>query len=326
MPEQHKRRRVYVCEGVPTLIRAIPSVYPHDRPATIVADPHLVHPFIRSALEFARVVVVLLLYITQRWRFYKGRGGGWNPTLTFINVVYFYFISYGVGKLYKGCMHIAVLGDTNVGIADCVLGVINAAPYIVALLYGRHRLFKVMARRFEDKRRGLDSAIIAVRLVDFTTLRRGADWWIHHGNNCAEEFPDLFDHRRNWTRAVVVEIEDNRYSINPNVVQRRLDVGFAHGSLLRGGGGRSHSGHRRSVTAYEVAPRGGRGRSVFSGRGRSSVTPNKVAPVPATLEWIARHDDARENAVGLLTKAHDSLRTLGGRDLTRGLMATYEKW
>ena len=328
MPEQHKRRRVYVCEGVPTLIRAIPSVYPHDRPATIVADPHLVHPFIRSALEFARVVVVLLLYITQRWRFYKGRGGGWNPTLTFINVVYFYFISYGVGKLYKGCMHIAVLGDTNVGIADCVLGVINAAPYIVALLYGRHRLFKVMARRFEDKRRGLDSAIIAVRLVDFTTLRRGADWWIHHGNNLADEYPDLFDHRRNWTRAVIVKIEDKRYSIDPNVVQQWLGFGSAQSgdarfaSFARGGGrgGKSSSGGKRSFFG------GGTRSGVASWQ---SVIPTsffghrKVAPVPAALEWIARSEDVKEDAVGLLTKAQDNLRTLRGQDLTHGLMAAY---
>ena len=289
-----------------------------NRPVTIEADPRFViYLYIQSAWEFAKGVLVLLVYTTQRWRFHNGRGG-WNPTLAFNHVVYFYYISEGVDYIYQGCIFIAVLGDINMGIAQCVGFVIEAVPYIAALLYGRKTLFKVVARKFEDKRRGLDSAVIA-ELMNDPALRVGADWWTHHGRNRVDEYPDLFDHRRNWIRAVVVEIEDSRFSINPNVVQRRLGVGFAQGgaaavrrgSLVGWGGGGSFFGRRRSSASYTV---GGGGGGSFFGRG-------KVAPVPATLEWIARNEDAKEDAVGLLTKAHKSLRTLGGQDLTRGLMA-----
>jgi len=321
---------------------------------------------------------VLLVYTTQRWRFHKGRGG-WNPTLAFINVVYFYFISFGVSTIYQGGIISAVLGDVRLGIAGCVQGACCAAPYIAALLYGQQRLFKVMARKFEDKRRGLDSAVIA-ELMNDPALRVGADWWTHHGNNLTDEYPGLFDHRRNWTRAVIVEIEtvDDkharrsggggfmarknktlRFSVNPNVAQRPLGVGITQsmddggvggggggsgGGGGGGGGGTSFSsrrlvvpnkvgggsggfsffGRRPSVISNEVALGGGGGSSKtsFFGR-RRSVISNKVAPVPATLTWVTRSDDAKEGAVGLLTKAHESLRTLGGQDLTRGLVAKY---
>ena len=298
-----------------------------DRSATIEADPRFVpHLYVIGAWEFVCAGIILLLYISQRWRFYKKRGG-WNPTLMFINVVYIFFISYGVNYIYSGCIIIAVLGDNTLGIVHCVAGVADAAPYIAALIYGRKRLFKVMARKFEDKRRGLDGAVIA-ELMNDPALRRGADWWIHHGNNLADEYPDLFDHRRNWTRAVIVKIEDKRYSIDPNVVQQWLGFGSAQSgdarfaSFARGGGrgGKSSSGGKRSFFG------GGTRSGVASWQ---SVIPTsffghrKVAPVPAALEWIARSEDVKEDAVGLLTKAQDNLRTLRGQDLTHGLMAAY---
>ena len=301
------------------------------RDFTIVADPRFVLPlYIMGACALAKAVVMLLLFTTQRWRFHKGRGG-WNPTLMYINFLYIYFIYFGVSYISQGCMRIAVLGASGgyirLGIACCVFGAITSAPYIIALLYGRQKLFKVMARKFEDKRRGLDGAVIA-ELMNDPALRRGADWWIHHGNNLADEYPDLFDHRRNWTRAVIVKIEDKRYSIDPNVVQQWLGFGSAQSgdarfaSFARGGGrgGKSSSGGKRSFFG------GGTRSGVASWQ---SVIPTsffghrKVAPVPAALEWIARSEDVKEDAVGLLTKAQDNLRTLRGQDLTHGLMAAY---
>ena len=294
-----------------------------DRPVTIEADPRFViYLYIQSAWEFAKGVLVLLVYTTQRWRFHNGRGG-WIPTLAFNHVVYFYYISEGVDYIYRGCIFIAVLGDINMGIAQCMGFVVETAPYIAALLYGRKRLFKVVARKFEDKRRGLDSAVIA-ELMNDPALRVGADWWIHHGKNRAKEYPDLFDHRRNWIRAVIVEIETNRtrsssvggfmttkkkslrFSINSNVVQQRLGVGFSQSVDEIFGRADSFFGRRKSKVGS------------FFGRRKS-----KVAPVSASLEWVTQSTDAKEDASGLLIKAHDNLRTLGGQDLTRGLMAKY---
>ena len=114
-----------------------------------------------SAYAFTIAIVVCLLYITQRWRFHKGHGG-WNPTLMFINFLYINFISLGVTFIYNGYLTTAVLlGDIRVGIALCVVGVVCAAPFIIALLSGRQKLFTVVARKFEDKRRGRDGAVIA---------------------------------------------------------------------------------------------------------------------------------------------------------------------
>ena len=298
-----------------------------NRSTTFEADPRVVpHLYILGACNFTYAMAVFSLYITQRWRFHKGRGG-WNPTLMQINVLYIYFISLGVNFMYQGYILIAVLGDIRLGIAMCVGGCSSAAPYIIALLYGRQKLFKVMARKFEDKRRGLDSAVIA-ELMNDPALRCGADWWTHHGKNLAGEYPDPFDHRRNWVRAVIVEIEtvDDtltgrgggfmarknktlRFSVNSNVVQRPLGAGFARGgATARGGGGGSFVG-------------GGGGGSFFKGGRRRSSISYKVAPAPAALEWVTRSEDAKQDAGGLLLKAHDNLRTLDGQNLTRGLLA-----
>ena len=274
----------------------LPSIYNRGF-TTKAADPRLVpYIYIQSAWNFATTVVVFLFYTIQRWR--KGRGK-WNPTLTFINVVYISFISNGVGYIFSGSIIVVVLGDVKSGTASGVNGVIFAVPFIIALLYGRQKLFKVMARKFEDKRRGLDSAVIA-ELMNDPALRCGADWWTHHGKNLADEYPDPFDHRRNWIRAVIVGIEDSRFSINPNAVQQRLGVGFAQGGATARGGG---------------------GGSFFGGGRRRSRASNKIAPVPAALEWVTRSEDSKQDAGGLLLKAHDNLRTLDGQDLTRGLLA-----
>ena len=100
-----------------------------------------------------------------------------------------------------------------------------------------------------------------------------------------------------------------RFSINSNVVQRPLGAGFARGrATARGGGGGSFVG-------------GGGGGSFFKGGRRRSSISNKVAPAPAALEWVTRSEDAKQDAGGLLLKAHDNLRTLNGQDLTRGLLA-----
>ena len=100
----------------------------------------------------------------------------------------------------------------------------------------------------------------------------------------------------------------SRFSINPNVVQQRLGVGFSQSvdEIFGRRGAGSFFGRRKSKVGS------------FFGRRKS-----KVAPVSASLEWVTQSTDAKEDASGLLIKAHDNLRTLGGQDLTRGLMAKY---
>ena len=146
------------------------------------------------------------------------------------------------------------------------------APYLVVLLYGRQKLFKVMARRFEKKRRGLDGALIA-ELMNDTAIECGAEWWIHHGNNLLDEYPDPVDHRANWTRAVVVEVQRTEYAINLNVEQKKLDVGNTNGNdggsapPQQGGGGWFVSSVRRL-------------RSIEGTRSRRNVLGGGVFAVP----------------------------------------------
>ena len=102
-----------------------------------------------------------------------------------------------------------------------------------------------------------------------------------------------------------------RFSINSNVVQQRLGVGFSQSvdEIFGRRGAGSFFGRRK------VALEGGGGSSFFNSR--------KVAPVPVSLEWVTQSKDVKEDASGLLIKAHDNLRTLEGQDLTRGLVAKY---
>ena len=184
-------------------------------------------------------IAVLITFIPMRWRFVKGRGG-WNSTLAFSNCTYIYFIVEGVSYLFFGSWRIAILPHPAEAPAILALGVVSIGPFLGVLLYGRQKLFQVMARRFEDKRRKFDSAVIA-QLMDNTEIRVGQDWWIHHGNNLADEFPGTFDHRRNWTRGIIVRVEGGRYAVDVAVEQLPLNPGEGGGRSFFGGGGSSKS-------------------------------------------------------------------------------------
>ena len=226
--------------------------------------------YMTGAFRIAISVIVLLTHTTQRWRYHKGRGG-WNPTYAFVNIFSLYFILDGAWYLFWGSWRIHLLNAPE-GPAVLLTGVASMAPYLVVLLYGRQKLFKVMARRFEKKRRGLDGALIA-ELMNDTAIECGAEWWIHHGNNLLDEYPDPVDHRANWTRAVVVEVQRTEYAINLNVEQKKLDVGNTNGNdggsapPQQGGGGWFVSSVRRL-------------RSIEGTRSRRNVLGGGVFAVP----------------------------------------------
>ena len=274
--------------------------------------------YISGALRAGISAIVLLTHTTQRWRYHSGRGG-WNATLALYNILYIYFILDGAWYLFLGSWRIHLLNAPN-GPAVLLTGAASMAPYLAVLSYGHQKLFKVMARRFEKKRRGLDSALIA-ELMNDPAIECGAEWWIHHGNNLIDEYPDPVDHRANWTRAVIVEVQRNEYAINLNVEQKKLDVGNTNGNdgAQQGGGGGFVSGVRRLRSITGTRSR----RNVVGGiRRTNTLSPatNKVAPAPAARQWVPLPDSFEQNAVDLLNQAHDKLRALDGRYLTHGLM------
>ena len=230
-------------------------------------------------------IAVLITFIPMRWRFVKGRGG-WNSTLAFSNCTYIYFIVEGVSYLFFGSWRIAILPHPAEAPAILALGVVSIGPFLGVLLYGRQKLFQVMARWFEDKRRKFDSAVIA-QLMDNTEIRVGQDWWIHHGNNLADEFPGTFDHRRNWTRGIIVRVEGGRYAVDVAVEQLPLDIGKRHG-------------RRRRSSCPALA--------------------HSVGPEPTTLVWIALPGSAKLKAEELLKNAMDNLRLVDGQYVTHDLM------
>ena len=250
--------------------------------------------YIFSAWDFAKAVVVFLLYTTQRWRFHKRRGG-WNPTLAFINVVYFYFVTLGISAIINGYLT-AMLGKyMKLGIATCVLGVVCAAPFIVALFYGRKRLFKVIARKFEDKRRGRDGAVIA-ELMDNADIRVGKEWWVRHGKNLVDKYPGD-DHRRNWTRGVIVEVQRDKYAVCLNVEQLPLNVATAG-----------------SRVGYAYA---------YTHGGSDKITAGSTRD---TFSWISTIGSFQLSTTDLLKHAMDQLLLVDGQYVTHGLMAEEKKF
>jgi hypothetical protein len=296
-------------------------------------------------------IAVLIAFIPMRWRFVKGRGG-WNPTLSFFTCTYIFFILDGVSFLFNGSWRLTVLPRPAEAPAIILLGVLIIAPFLSVILYGREKLFQVMARRFEDKRRNFDSAVIA-QLMDNTDIRVGQEWWIHHGKNLADEYPGDFDHRRNWTRGIIVNIEGGRFAVDVAVEQLPLDIGklqksgnTGHGrrrGSQRGGTG-SFFGRRSSTTPHTVDVGGGGGTSFFGGGkrgggksffgrgkrggegsfvggggsffGRGKVAPEKFPPV-----WFDLPSSAKLKAEDLLKNAMDNLRLVDGQYVTHGLMA-----
>ena len=301
-------------------------------------------------------IAMLITFMLMRWRFFKGRGG-WNSTLAFFNCTYMYFLGDGILWLFRGSWRIAVLPRPAEAPAMIVVGVLGIAPFLGIFLYGRQKLFHVMARRFEDKRRKFDSAVIA-QLMDNTDFRVGQEWWVHHGKNLADEYPDTFDHRRNFTRGVIVKVESGRYAVDVAVEQLPLNPGEGGGRSFFGGGrsskssffggGRSFFGRRRDAPTLtgggsgslfgrrKIAPEralsGGGSlvgrRNVASERIRSGAwgslfKRHKVAPDPTPLVWIALPSSAKLKAEELLKNAMDNLRLLDGQYVTHGLLATY---
>ena len=256
---------------------------------------------------------MLLVHIIQRWRFDGGRGG-WNPTHRFINVIYIFHLLDGPYWMSYGTWRLLFLDDPA-GPAMIATGVAMAAPYLLALCYGRDKLFKVMARRFEKNRRGIDSALIA-ELMDDTARRCGTDWWIHHGKCLADDYPDPLDHRRNWTRAVIFKIEGHRFAIDTSAEQLRLDATRTNDGDGGSGGGDGANG---SLFGGRVGTFFGRGR-VSSTRIVSRKFSKKVSP--ASLTWISL-SPSEHGAESLLESAQSKLRTLDGQYVTRGLL---DRW
>ena len=210
-----------------------------------------------------------------------------------------------------------------------VLGVLSIAPFLAILLYGRQKLFQVMARRFEDKRRKFDSAVIA-QLMDNTEIRVGQEWWVHHAKNLVDEYPDIVDHRRNWTRGIVAQVHNHvrrkRFAVDVAVEQLSLDIGKQKksgdtGDGSRGEGTGSFFGRRPPVTpTYKVDRGGGAGGSFFGG-GKSFFGRRKVAPEQTPLVWFDLPGSAKLNAEELLKNAMENLRLVDGQYVTHGLMA-----
>jgi hypothetical protein len=244
--------------------------------------------YIQGAARAISSIAVLITFIPMRWRFLKGRGG-WNSTLAFFNCTYIFFMLEGVSYLFFGSWRIAILPHPAEAPAMLFLGVLIIAPFLSVILYGRETLFQVMARRFEDKRRKFDSAVIA-QLMDNTNIRVGQDWWIHHGKDLADEYPGIFDHRRNWTRGIIVRVEGDRYAVDVAVEQLPLDIGKRHG-------------RRRRSSCPALA--------------------HNVGPEPTTLVWIALPSSAKLKAEELLKSAMDNLRLVDGQYVTHDLMAKY---
>ena len=258
---------------------------------------------------------MLIAFISMRWRFFKGRGG-WNPTLSFFNCTSIFAILEGISRLFIGSWRIVVLPRPAEAPAILVIGVLEIAPFLAIFLYGRQKLFHVMARRFEDKRRKFDSAVIA-ELMDNTDIRVGQEWWVHHGKNLADEYPGVFDHRRNWNRGFIVKVEAGRYAVDVAVEQLPLDPTF---SSARGGEHTRSQGkmpsrlqRQGSTRSRGKMQRQGSSKGSFLRRGRSS----------ASLVWIDMPSSAKLKAEDLLKNAMDNLRLLDGQYVTHGLLATY---
>ena len=310
--------------------------------------------YISGAIRFGVSTIILLTHLTQRCRYHRGRGG-WNATLALYNILYLFFILEGAWYLFWGAWRTHVLNAPD-GPAVLLVGALSVVPYVAALVYGRQKLFQIMAQRFEQKRRGLDSALIA-ELMNDTVIECGVEWWVHHGNNLVDKYPDPVDHRANWTRARIVEVQRTKYAINLNVEQERLIFGNGSEDTSPGGGDSVGTGSMVGVRKLSTGRSSGSGagarslRSVMGGIRRmktlAHTTSNKVAPahVLATAEGTrsrassgntnspaARHPNkwlplpewvfstGPQNAMGLLNQAHDQLRALDGRYLTHGLM------
>ena len=175
------------------------------------------------AWRFAIFLAVLIPVIAMRWRFHRDSRNGWSATLAFFNSFYIYFILKGGLYIFQGIWRIVLLDDRDTGPARILSGVLNMAPFLAILMYGRHKLFKLMERRFEDTRRGFDSALIA-QLMDSDDIQLGKERWVHHGKNFSDAYPDIFDHRRNWTCGVVAEVHSDKYAVNLNVGELVLDI------------------------------------------------------------------------------------------------------
>ena len=266
-------------------------------------------------------IAVLIAFIPMRWRFVKGRGG-WNPTLSFFTCTYIFFILDGVSFLFNGSWRLTVLPRPAEAPAIILLGVLIIAPFLSVILYGREKLFQVMARRFEDKRRKFDSAVIA-QLMDNTDIRVGQEWWVHHGKKLVDEYPGVFDHRRNWTRGIIVKVEGGRFAVNVAVEQVPLDIG-----KLQNCGDTGHGRQRASIFGRQRASIFGRQRASIIGRparahgggggsffGHRKVSPEKTPPV-----WFDLPSSAKLKAEDLLQNAMDNLRLVDGQYVTHGLM------
>ena len=79
----------------------------------------------------------------------------------------------------------------------------------LAIGFKRSSLFGWIERWFEEQQRYNDGAYIAA-LLDSSVIKRGDTYWIHRGEGNSNLIYSKFDHRRDWDKGTVVDIDPKK--------------------------------------------------------------------------------------------------------------------
>lgn len=101
-------------------------------------------------------------------------------------------------------------GDLDHGLICIAEGAVQGVPVLMVLLFGRERMFHLMAIRFERARAVQDGAFIA-ELLDTAVAEVGQSWWVHR--QAPDARFELFDARRNWRQGVIEKVTSDEFVV-----------------------------------------------------------------------------------------------------------------
>lgn len=141
------------------------------------------------------------------WAWVQLRGFRVLPTVAFYMAIYWLQFSIGATSVIFSFYLRKDPISQNTATIMFFAGISFCIPVCMVFCFGRNRIFKLVARRFERDWAELDGAIM-VELLDSVAVEVGMTWWIHDGRDDRRFAQD--DPRRNWQRGVVskVTVED----------------------------------------------------------------------------------------------------------------------
>ena len=170
------------------------------------------------------LLVLVVPVITLRTQYHRSAGAkGLAPTAAFWYAGYVYAVYLANYHFWVSLFKFASQKHPSLAVIDTCYSLAYAGPVALVCIMGRDWLFNFVARRLDssDSRREQAGAFVAA-LLDESKLVVGQTWWLHLEGGAENTKYAQGDHRRNWSKGVVVEVSGMEFGVQLKGVGRSV--------------------------------------------------------------------------------------------------------